>query len=199
MSLARPAGKTVWMAGHNVFAKSVDGGKSWRPLAPETLPSLDIHAFAVDPRKPRTLYAAVAGIGLFRSVDGGATFSEVSRTVGGAVMSLAVTPGGEILAGDMQRGLLASRNGGRSWRKTLDAAVLGLAVNPSDARVILVVGPGIFRSKDGGKHWTQELELDRSGGPVAWSPSDPRRAYAVGFDRVLYSSDDSGASWASVR
>ena len=35
-------------------------------------------------------------------------------------------------------------------------------------------------------------------GPVAWSASDPKLAYVVGFDRTLWRSTDDGATWASV-
>ena len=200
MSLARPPGsRTVWMAGHNVFAKSLDGGRSWHALAPDTLPSLDIHGFAVDPLRPSTVYAGVAGIGLFRSVDGGSRFAEVSREIGGSVFALAVTPSGELLAGDLERGLVASRDGGKTWRDTLDARLAGLAINPSNAKVILATGPGILRSKDGGKHWSEVLRIDAGAGPVAWSLSNPKLAYVVGFDDTLYRSTNSGASWAPVR
>lgn len=200
MSLARPAeSRTVWMAGHNVFARSRDGGRSWHPLAPATLPSLDIHGFAVDPRRPSTVYAAVAGIGLFRSVDGGSRFAQVSREIGGSVIALAVTPSGELLAGDLERGLVASRDGGKTWRETLNAKLAGLALNPSNAKVILATGPGILRSKDSGNHWSQVLRIGAGAGPVAWSLSNPKLAYVVGFDDTLYRSTNSGASWAPVR
>jgi len=106
INLARPAGRTVCLAGHNVFEKSVDGGTTWAAVRPSGLPSLDIHGFAVDPRSPRTLYAAVAGQGLYRSTDGARSFSLLSNEVGGAVMALAVMRDGRILAGDMQQGLL---------------------------------------------------------------------------------------------
>jgi photosystem II stability/assembly factor-like uncharacterized protein len=200
MTLARPHGNgAIWMAGHQVFATSNDGGKSWKPLAPSSLPSLDLHGFAVDPRKPSTLYAAVAGVGLFRSRDSAATFKQVSSEVGGNVMALAVTSAGEILAGDMERGLLASRDAGLSWKEALNAQLAGLAINPSNPKQILATGPGIIRSTDGGLHWKQVARLDAGAGPVAWSPSKSRVAYVVGFDRVLYRSNDAGASWAPVR
>jgi photosystem II stability/assembly factor-like uncharacterized protein len=199
MTLSRPTGNgTIWMAGHQVFAKSTDGGNNWLPLQPASLPSLDLHGFAVDPRDPKTVYAAVAGIGLFRSDDGAVTFKQVSSKVGGSVMALGVTPRGEILAGDMQRGLLASRDGGKTWQETLHAQLAGLAINSSNPQRILAAGPGILRSVDGGKHWAQVARIDAGAGPVAWSPSNPRLAYAVGFDRVLYRSTDGGASWAPV-
>lgn len=200
MNLARAGGgRTVWVTGHDVFAQSADGGRTWRQLQPATLPSLDLHAFAVDPRKLTTVYAAVAGIGLFRSTDGGARFAQVSRDVGASVMALAVTPRGEVLAGDMARGLLASRDGGKTWREALNAQLVGLAINPRNSQLILAAGPGVLRSTDGGTHWSQALRLDARAGPVAWSPSNPKLAYVVGFDRTLYRSSDSGASWKAVR
>lgn len=109
MNLSRPTGRTIWLAGHNVFKKSLDGGTTWSDVNPSGLPSLDIHGFTVDPGNPKVLYAAVAGEGLYRSSDGGGSFSLVSRDVGGGVMALAVMPDGRILAGGMQQGLLESR------------------------------------------------------------------------------------------
>lgn len=199
MSLARPSrGGTMWMAGHDVFAKSTDGGDNWQPLQPASLPSLDLHAFAADLHNLKTVYAAVAGRGLYRSADGAATFAQVSAEVGGSVMALAVTARGRILAGDMQRGLIASNDAGKTWEQVLDAQLAGLSINPSNPQRILAAGPGIFRSVDGGAHWSQVMRLDAGVGPVAWSPSNPRLAYAVGFDRVLYRSIDGGANWAPV-
>ncbi|MFL5963474.1 MAG: WD40/YVTN/BNR-like repeat-containing protein [Gaiellaceae bacterium] len=196
MNLARAGnGKTIWMAGHDVFARSDDGGTTWEELQPASLPSLDIHGFAVDPREPRTVYAAVAGRGLYRSVDRAATFTLVSRDVGGAVMALAVTPSGALLAGDMARGLLRSRNNGRTWTGALNAQLAGLAISPSDPKLILATGPGVLRSADGGRTWKRVLEVQSGAGPVAWSASRPSRAYVVGFDRTLYRSDDAGLTW----
>src|SRR2546430_13366374 len=93
MNLARPAGATLWLAGHQVFKKSMDGGASWSDVRPAGLPSLDIHGFAVDPRNARILYAAVAGQGLYRSRDGGRSVSLASDQVGGDGMAPAVPPG----------------------------------------------------------------------------------------------------------
>lgn len=200
MNLAQPGGaQTVWLAGHDVFARSSDGGANWQSLHPSSLASLDLHGFTVDPRHTSTLYAAVAGVGLFRSRDAGNSFSEVSKTVGGMVMALAVTPGGEILAGDMQRGLLASRDGGATWHQRLRAQLAGLAINPHDPKTILATGPGILRSTDGGQNWSPVARIAAGAGPVSWSPSNPRVAYVVGFDRTLYRSSNNGATWSAVK
>lgn len=198
MNLARPAGKTIWLAGHLVFKKSSDAGRTWSDVSPSGLPGLDIHGFAADPSNPNTLYAAVAGQGLYRSRDAGRSFSLASRQVGGAVMALAVLPNGRVLAGDMQQGLMESRDHGTSWSQRLKAQLMGLAVNPSDPKRVLATGAGIALSTDGGRSWRSVLDLPAGAGPVAWSKSNPRLAYAVGFDHHLYRSTDQGASWRQV-
>jgi photosystem II stability/assembly factor-like uncharacterized protein len=198
MNLARSEGKTIWAAGHNVFAKSTDGGATWTDVRPEGLPSLDLHGFAVDPTDSHTLYAAVAGQGLYRSRDAGESFELISGEVGGAVMALAVTVDGRLLAGDMEQGLLASDDSGKTWRSVAQAAVMGLAINPADPNTIVAGGPGILLSSDSGSSWRQVLALEQGAGPIAWSPSDPDVGYAVGFDRLLYRTSDRGQSWQPV-
>jgi photosystem II stability/assembly factor-like uncharacterized protein len=198
MNLARAKQGVVWAAGHNVLAKSEDGGQNWQDARPDGLPSLDVHGFAVDPRDPRTLYAAIAGQGLFRSNDGGLSFGPISREVGPGVMALAILPDGRILAGEMEQGLMVSADAGRTWQRTLDAGLMGLAVNPKDPRRILATGPGILLSRDGGKTWVQPFPLGAGAGPVAWAPSDPQTAYVVGFDQALYKTTDGGETWKAV-
>src|SRR5207249_4181559 len=141
MNLARPTGRTIWLAGHNVFKKSVDGGLSWKDVRPTGLPSLDIHGFTVEPRNTQSLYAAVAGQGLYHSRDGARSFELASSQVGGNVMALAVTKDGRLLAGDMQQGLLESRNVGKTWRVALPAQVMGLAIDPHQPQRVLATGP----------------------------------------------------------
>jgi photosystem II stability/assembly factor-like uncharacterized protein len=200
MNLVRPNGATIWLAGHEVFKQSHDNGKTWSDVQPSGLPSLDIHGFATDPRNHQTLYAAIAGQGLYRSTDTGRSFALVSPAVGGSVMALAVLPDGRILAGDMAQGLLASKDGGTTWRRLLAVQLMGLAVNPKAPQRVLASGAGgIALSVDGGNHWRSVLDLRSGAGPIAWSPTDPKLAYAVGLDRVLYRSNDRGSSWQPVQ
>lgn len=200
MNLARTKGSnTVWAAGHLMFAKSTDGGVTWADVEAEGLPSLDIHGFAADPRNPRHVYAAVAGQGLYRSVDSGKTFSLLSREVGAGVMALAVAPDGRILAGDMEQGLLVSKDRGVTWRQVLAEGLMGLAINPSSPQRVLATGQrGIWLSTNGGSSWRVAHPVFDGAGPVAWSASAPKTAYAVGFDRRLFKTTDGGAAWRPV-
>jgi photosystem II stability/assembly factor-like uncharacterized protein len=198
MNMARPSRGTIWVAGHNVLAKSTDGGATWADVRPVGLPSLDVHGFAVDLRHPGRLYAAVAGEGLYRSRNNGRSFTLVSKEVGGAVFALAVVPDGRIFAGDLKRGLLVSRDGGRGWQLALHEQLLGLAVNSRNPKRLLAAGAGIFLSENGGRSWRRVFQIAEGLGPVAWSSSKPSLAYAVGFDRVLYRSNNGGRSWGAV-
>jgi photosystem II stability/assembly factor-like uncharacterized protein len=198
MNLAPSDERTVWAAGHQVFAKSSDGGGSWTDVRPSGLPSLDIHGFTTDPRNKATLWAAIAAEGLYRSDDGGKSFELVSDDVGGNVLALAVTDAGSLLVGDTKKGLLLSADGGREWRAVIPSPVLGLAVNPAESTVIIAGGPGILRSSDGGETWEEVHAVSSGVGPVAWSPTHPQIGYAVGLDRRLYETHDQGRSWHSV-
>jgi len=75
---------------------------------------------------------------------------------------------------------------------------MAIAINPTDPKRIIATGPGILLSTDGGASWRQALKLDQGAGPVAWSASNPKLAYVVGFDRSFYRSVDGGASWQPV-
>ena len=199
MNLARAGDATLWAAGHNTLARSVDGGVTWLGVHPIGLPGLDVHGFAVDPLHPLTVYAAIAGRGFYRSTDGGHSFTLRSSEVGPGVMAVAVLADGRVLAGDLQRQeIVESPDGGLTWKALARASVMGLAVSPRLGASILAAGPGVLLSRDGGRTWKQVLRIDRGAGPIAWAAADPRRAYVVGFDRVLYRTDDAGETWRPV-
>ena len=198
MNLVRESDGALWVAGHGVLKESRDGGAVWEDVDPDGLPGKDVHGFAVAPGDDRTVYAAVAGEGLYRSRDGGGSFEEVSSTVGPAVYGLAVTPDGRLLAAQ-EGGLYHSDDGGTTWNVSLEAVAVGVAVSPEDESTILVTtATGISRSTDGGATWNEVQPIPDGAWPVAFSPSEPERAYVVGFDRKLYRSDDSGATWSIV-
>jgi photosystem II stability/assembly factor-like uncharacterized protein len=196
MNLVREGG-TIFMGGHDVFAESTDGGKTWRAMRPAGLPSLDVHGLAVDPRDHKTLYAQIAMTGLYRSTDGARSFRLVSSDVNGAMMSVAVTPVGRFVVGDMSRGIFTSTTG-KHWLHTANGMVMGLAADPHNAKRIVATGRGIAISNDSGRSWAAALPSNVMFGPVAWSPQNASLVYAVGYDRSLWRSSDAGTNWKRV-
>ncbi len=198
MHLAREDDGTVWAAGHNVLEKSEDGGRTWTAVRPDGLPGLDIHGFALDPEN-LSVYAAVAGEGLYHSDDAGQSFREISDEVGPDVYGLALTPDGALLAADRRRGVLENANGdGVEWRAVLDMPTAGLASNGQDPPRSRILAAGESVQLYDRRRWTEVLEIEENAGPVAFAPSDPSIAYAAGFDRKLYRSDDGGETWRTV-
>ena len=72
------------------------------------------------------------------------------------------------------------------------------AVQPTDTAHVLMTSVGIESSSDGGKTWHLALKSNVMFGPVAWAPSASDVAYAIGFDRSFWRSDDGGKTWAKV-
>ena len=199
MHFAREDDGTIWVAGHNVLERSEDGGRTWKSARPQGLPNLDIHGFATDPVNP-TVYAAVAGEGLFRSDDAGGTFRLISRDVGPRVYALVQTRTGELYAADGDAGVRVNASAdGREWSHVLDMPTAGLATNWDDRpRRVLAAGADLRLLTYGEPEWKTVLEVEGGLGPVAYAASDPDIAYAVGFDRKLYRSEDGGRTWEPV-
>lgn len=106
------SGESIVIAGHDVFQGSEDGGRTWASM-PADLPSLDIHAFARSRLDPDTMWAYLAGGGIWRTDDGGRTFTEVYQ---GDTVALAATAadGRDVLSGiDPFANLMRSDDDGR--------------------------------------------------------------------------------------
>jgi len=199
MHFARDAEGTLWVAGHNVLERSRDGGRTWSEVRPAGLPGLDIHGFAYG-EDNGLFYAAVAGEGIYRSDDGGRRFRSFSQDVGPRVYALAVTKDGVLLAADSDRGVLENASGdGEKWSSLLDMQAAGLATNGQDPpdRRVLAAGESVQLFTDSAR-WQKVLSPEDGAGPVAFAPGNPSIAYAVGFDRKLYRSEDGGETWAPV-
>ncbi|HBY97078.1 MAG TPA: hypothetical protein DEP84_24555 [Chloroflexi bacterium] len=105
--------RRVYLAGHNLFLRSDDGGRTWDDVATD-LPGRDLHALAVAPDNPETLYAFIVEHGLWRSANGGVNWAPVDASLAENVTALAVTAG-MIYVGTADAGVLASRDGGATW------------------------------------------------------------------------------------
>ncbi len=189
--------------GPAVLAVTTDDGKTWRTLHPRGLPNVSVQALAVDPANPTALYALLNTGKFYRSTDGARSFRLVSPKLGVPPWALAITQGGHFVAGNMDSGHYLSTTG-KAWHQTpyTDSKgarhVMEYAVQPTDLTRVLMTSLGVQMSTDAGKTWHVTLKSDVMFGPVAWAPTESDVAYAVGFDRSVWRSDDGGKSWTEV-
>jgi len=189
--------------GSSVLAASTDGGKTWQELHPRGLPNVSVQALAVDPANETTLYALLNNGRLYRSADGARSFQLASSKLGIPPWAFVITRSRQFVAGDMDSGSYVSPNG-KAWRRTAytdsrgGRMVMEYAVQPNDTTRVLMTSRGIEMSTDSGKTWHAALKSDVMFGPVAWAPSKPEVAYAVGFDSSLWRSVDGGKRWTKA-
>lgn len=180
---AATASGGVWM--------SSDGGTTWKPVFDEQ-PVSSIGSIAVAPGDPNVIYVGsgeanirgnvAAGNGIYKSIDGGKTWSHVWDQEG-QIGTMVVDP---------------------RDAKVAYAAVLGHAFGPNPER-------GVYRTRDGGRTWEQVLKKDADTGAsdVALDPSNPSTLFAGlwqarrlpwdlqsgGPGSGLYISTDAGDTW----
>lgn len=128
------AEQPVFVAGHEVFARSNDGGATFVALRPSTLPGLDIHALAQGVSAGRVIYAFVVGHGLFASADAGDTWEPRSdlAVIPPDTFALAVVESGTdtLVAAAAESGLLRSDDGGRSFSQVWDGSAWSTQPSP---------------------------------------------------------------------
>jgi len=190
-----PNSKTAFAAGHDVFMRSDDGGQSWRSVRP-ALPGTDIHGFAASATQPGTFFAYVVGFGLFKSSDGGSSWSPVAEAPGSTMsMAAAKSSSGDVLFASTMEGLARSRDGGKSWESVRD--VPNGYVSAVDTTVYVADRGTVMSSTDGGLTW-QRRSFPRNAGLVAVAPSDPSVVYVVTDQREVWRSANGGATWEHV-
>ena len=166
-------------------------------------------------------FDAVRGAGIFKSTDGGATWSRLASTDNSSffyVQKIVVTSTGVVLAATRD-GVQRSTNGGTSWTKTLGAGVGGGTVNNAAdleiaangdiyAALGLVFGgcDGVYKSTDGGVTWTKQTlpgACNYGRIELATAPSDANTVYAATQSAStfgvgsIFKTTNGGTSWAS--
>ena len=192
-----PTDPDVWYVGcasGGVF-KTTDAGASWVPVFDDQ-PYLAIGDIELDPTDPETVYVGTGdpnvsgypfiGDGLWRSTDGGATWTRLGLEDTRIISRVRVHP----LDPDL-----------------IYVAAQGLPMAKTPDR-------GVYRSTDGGANWTQVLYLSDSTGAcdLLIDPTDPDRVWAAGWDRLrtnrysivygpgarIHRTENGGASWTEL-
>ncbi len=174
--------------------KTIDAGATWKPIF-DSEPIASIGAIAVAPSNPDILYVGTGegalrgditfGGGVFKSIDGGKTWTDLglkdTRQIGAVVVDPAnpdivmVAAIGHAFGPNTERGVFRSIDGGKTWNRVLykdeNTGAIDLALDPHDARTVYAAlwqvrrqpwnfssggaGSGLYRSRDGGVTWTR--------------------------------------------
>jgi len=215
MHLTSAEGSIALAASSKGVLRSLDRGRSWVLLS---LPDGEGPASCVRPSltfsQDHTVWAGTSGGQIFRSLDGGETWSTLpGALVGERIVALeAVGSHGTqtaLLVGSLASGadgqalarLWRSHDLGNSWQLSLEQSVdtpwVALAPTPGGG-CILGVGPHVLRSMDG-RYWgerhlvidelTRILSLGTIVGPQG------KESLLAGTNRGLYASHDAGEHW----
>ena len=194
MGVALPPGsQTQFAAGHDIFMRSDDGGRTWASVKP-ALPGTDIHGFAASAVTANTFYAYVVGSGLFRSADAGKSWQKAGDA-SGATMSMTVAKSGgtDILYANTMEGVQRSRDGGKTWEAVREVG--GATLNAVGETVYAAAGGVVLASSDGGMTWDRRTFTRGGAVLVAAAPTNPRVVYVLTDKLEVWRSADGGASW----
>jgi photosystem II stability/assembly factor-like uncharacterized protein len=174
--------------------KTTDGGNTWQPLTDST-PISSVGAIAVAPSNHDIIYVGTGeaaprgnmtyGDGVYKSADGGRTWSHVglkdSRQIGALIIDpnnpdiVLVAALGHAFGPNTERGVFRTTDGGKSWTKTLykneNTGAIDVSFDPHNPRIVYAAlwqarrqpwnfssggpGSGLYRSTDGGVSWKQ--------------------------------------------
>ncbi len=205
--------------------KSSDGGNSWKRVLfrDDKTGAIDI---SIDANNPNVIYASLweayrkeyqmssggPGSGLFKSTDGGETWTEITRNKGmpagmvgriGVSVSRANSNRLYALVENDNGGLFRSEDAGATWALTNDKRDIRqrafyythVFADPKDADVVYMENTSIFRSKDGGK--TMEVINNGTHGDFhdLWIDPDNPAHLAVANDGGGAVSTTTGGKW----
>ncbi|WP_257309305.1 WD40/YVTN/BNR-like repeat-containing protein [Geothrix fuzhouensis] len=185
-------------------------GIPFRNLGP-AVTSGRVGDIAVDPRKPDTWYVAAASGGVWKTVNGGTTWTPLFDKEGSfSIGCVTVDPhdSNTVWVGtgenNSQRsvaygdGVYRSLDGGKHWENMgLKASehIGKILVDPRNSQVVFVAaqGPlwkeggerGLYKTTDGGKTWKAALTVDAHTGvaDVLLDPRNPDVLYAATYQR----------------
>ncbi len=200
---------TIYAGGPNVIFKSTNEGATWQFFSLPAGPYYhDIQSIAVDPVSPLTVYAIVSGVGGYKSINGGTTWSPLNLVLTSGHIVVDPLMPSIVYAGGLE-GIFGSIDGGTNWDAMntgiKSMVVYSVAVAPVSSSVIYAgtLNRGIYKSTDQGADWNAiSSGLTNAGknlyvNTIVIDPVTPSTVYAgtYGVGGGIYKSTDGGINW----
>jgi subtilase family serine protease/photosystem II stability/assembly factor-like uncharacterized protein len=191
---------------------------AWTPLGPGNIGGRT-RALVVDPADPRVLYAGGVAGGVWKTTNGGSSWTALTDTLlpNLAIASLAIDPahpnvvyagtGEGVFNGDAVRGagIFKTSDGGASWTQLATTAnrdffFVNRIVAFSTGTVLAATGTGLWRSINAGATWTRVIDGTGVHGclDVVAAPTYVLASCGTFAPAVLYRSADAGATFTAV-
>lgn len=192
------------------MATASDG--TWSKVSSGLPANADIRSLAIDPTNSQTLYAVASGYGVYKSTNGGGTWSAVNSGLYSIqVTSFAIAPtNSQTIYAGLDYGLgsvFKSINGGVSWSTVYNglqpptlSAIRTLAIDPTDSQTIYAGtdGYGVYKSTNGGNSWTA-ANSGMSAYYIASLVIDPNSSQTIYAGTLgVCKSTDGGNSWSAM-
>lgn len=199
-------GRLIAVQGDDAIFESTDLGASWSQVGAV---GDGVTVFEITQRSANEFYAATSG-GVYRSLNGGATWSRASDLLAEPVQptphQIAPSASG-VYAATFDRGVFFTEDDGASWMGgiTQEHALMvphAMAVDPEfPSRVLVATGnQGMAITNDGGVSWA--FTNAGLGASVMFTvtidPANPDRIYASSEDKGVWRSDDRGLNWFEI-
>ncbi|HEY6928928.1 MAG TPA: YCF48-related protein [Thermoanaerobaculia bacterium] len=189
-----------------VLSKSEDGGVTWK-LTPGIVAAGHfgpiISSIIGDPNDADIVYVTTDQ-GLFRTLDGGATWTLLSQNLdvsGSSVLAIDPSRSASLYFSRSGSGLYRSTDAGASWTLSRSglpqSSISSLAVDPQHPATVFASTPdGVFASADSALTWTRSSAGIRGAliQTVAIDPTQSSVAFA-GTDHGLFRTRNGGRSW----
>ncbi len=163
VDLTDPARRTLLAGGHesgNRLSRSADGGGQWNDVG-AGLPALSGNAsfpLVIDSQTHLVGTWGATGAGVFRTVDGGATWSQVYG-IGVGSRALVASDGAIYWLLESNQGMIRSADQGKTWTKITGGSVFAATsggvklIELPDGRLVSIGSPYLIISADHGTTW----------------------------------------------